>query len=80
MGRDNKNDKFAVAIIHNNLTSEQVFDKFSDNLSEAMSRFLSLPNTNISVHVIGKRVNQRAEFSLEITVNYTFYNHIKNQQ
>ena len=47
------------------------------NISKLCILFLKVPNTYITADIIGKRLNRRGGYGLEIPVIYNFHGHEK---
>ena len=70
----NEVDKNAVAIIRSDSREKEIIvEHVPQNISKTCSTFLKVPNTSIEVEVVGKRLNCRGGYGLEIPVIYRFY-------
>ena len=70
----NKVEKHAVAIMcSDSLRKESVVGHIPHNISKFSSMFLTIPSTAFEVEVLGKRVNRRSSYGLEIPVKYRYY-------
>ena len=67
-------DKNAVAIIRSDSWEKgTIVGHVLQNISQTCSMFLKVPHTSIEFQVVGKRLNRRGGYGLEIPVIYRFY-------